>query len=178
MIVIFNLTLCKIFTLVMKIRMLLILFLLCALVNNTDAQIKGVIIDMETRHPVEGVAIYTNTNKKFFSDKNGHFFISDQNCTSLTLTHNSYVRRNMEIKNMKDSTFIIPKAITINTVVITAKAPKLGFSTSKIVSDMFNDPMISPKGPSGIDLLSIFEKSRSKVKKSVMRRAHDAVKKY
>jgi hypothetical protein len=162
----------------MKIKILLILCILCALANNANAQVKGVLIDIETRQPIDGVAIYTNTNKKIFSDKNGHFFISDPNCTSITLTHNSYVRRNMELKNMKDSTFLIPKAITINTVVITAKAPKIGFSTSKIVSDLFKDPMTSPKGPSGIDLLSIFEKSRSKVKKSVMRRAHDAVKKY
>ena len=177
-IVFFNLTLCKITTLIMKIKMSLILFFLSALVNNADAQIRGVLIDVETRQPIDGVAIYTNTNKKFFSDKNGHFFISDPNATSLTLTHNSYVRRNMEIKNIKDSTFLIPKAITINTVVITAKAPRIGFSTSKIVSDLFNDPLTTPKGPSGIDLLSIFEKSRSKVRKSVMRRAHEAVKKY
>jgi hypothetical protein len=162
----------------MKIRVILILFMLCALAYNVDAQIRGVLIDVETRQPINGAAIYTNTNKKFYSDKNGHFFISDPNCTSITLTHNSYVRRNLELKNMKDSTFLIPKAITINTVVITAKAPKIGFSTSKIVTDMFNDPMTAPKGPSGIDLLSIFEKSRSKVKKSVMRRAHEAVKKY
>ena len=69
-IVFFNLTLCKITTLIMKIKKSLILFFLSALVNNADAQIRGVLIDVETRQPIDGVAIYTNTNKKFFSDKN------------------------------------------------------------------------------------------------------------
>lgn len=46
MIVIFNLTLCKITTLIMKIKMSLILFFLSALVNNADAQIRGVLIDV------------------------------------------------------------------------------------------------------------------------------------
>ena len=65
-IVFFNLTLCKITTLIMKIKMSLILFFLSALVNNADAQIRGVLIDVETRQPIDGVAIYTNTNKNSF----------------------------------------------------------------------------------------------------------------
>jgi len=55
-IVFFNLTLCKITTLIMKIKKSLILFFLSALVNNADAQIRGVLIDVETRQPIDGVA--------------------------------------------------------------------------------------------------------------------------
>ena len=48
--------------------------ILCALANNANAQVKGVLIDIETRQPIDGVAIYTNTNKKtIYNEKNNHF---------------------------------------------------------------------------------------------------------
>jgi hypothetical protein len=118
----------------MKIKILLILSILCALAYNADAQVKGVLIDIETRQPIDGAAIYTNTNKKIFSDKNGHFFISDPNCTSITLTHNSYVRRNMEVSVFIRKEFFIGICIDSNSVNrlsrlhVNKYAPYLGIS--------------------------------------------------
>ncbi len=138
------------------------------------AQHHGVLVDMETRWPVAGASIYTNTGNTYVSDKNGHYYIIDDKATSVTVTHTSYLRRNLNLKNLKDSTFLLPKSYTLNTVVITGEAPKVHFDTSSSAMLKGCDGI---KGPSGINLLGIFER-KCKVGRKLREKSHKVVAKY
>ena len=86
-----------------------------------NAQRRGVLLDMETRQPISGATIITNKNKRFTTNFHGQYYIDDPAATSVTIIGKGYVKRDYQIKNIPDTTFLLPVAITLNTVVITAK---------------------------------------------------------
>lgn len=142
------------------------------------AQRNGVVLDMETRQPLAGVKVYTNTNRMYMTDRQGHYSITDGVSRSVTFSHSSYVNRTVSLTNIKDTVLLLPKAITINTVVITAKAPSIMSNSPVNLHTLWgNDPLRGPSSPSGMDFLWFLGK-RSKVPGKVMRKAHEAVEKY
>jgi len=73
---------------------------------------------------------------------------------------------------------LLPKDITINTVVITAKAPTIMKSAPINASTVISkDPLLKPSSPTGYNFLWFLERG-SKVPGKVMRKAHEAVKNY
>ena len=151
----------------MKIRYFFLTLLLILTAIQGMAQRNGVVLDMETRQPLAGVKVYTNTNKMYMTDRQGHYTITD-----------SYVNRTLNLTNIKDTVLLLPKAITINTVVITAKAPSIMSSNPVNASTVISkDPLLKPASPSGMNFLWFLEK-RSKLSGKVMKKAHEAVEKY
>lgn len=72
---------------------------------------------------------------------------------------------------------LLSKAITINTVVITAKAPSIMSNNPVNLQTLWgNDPLRGLSSPSGMNFLWFLEK-RSKVPGKVMKKAHEAVEK-
>ena len=53
----------------MKIRYFFLTLLLILTAIQGMAQRNGVVLDMETRQPLAGVKVYTNTNKMYTTDK-------------------------------------------------------------------------------------------------------------
>lgn len=142
------------------------------------AQRNGVVLDMETRQPLAGVKVYTNTNKMYMTDRQGHYSVADPASRSVTFSHSRYVNRTVNLTNIKDTVLLLPKAITINTVVITAKAPSVMSNSLVNLKTLWgNDPLRGPSSPSGMNFLWFLEK-RSKVPGKVMKKAHEAVEKY
>ena len=146
----------------MKNRCFLLTMLLTLTAIQGMAQRNGVVLDMETRQPLAGVKVYT----------------TDGVSRSVTFSHSSYVNRTVSLTNIKDTVLLLPKAITINTVVITAKAPSIMSNSPVNLHTLWgNDPLRGPSSPSGMDFLWFLGK-RSKVPGKVMRKAHEAVEKY
>ena len=106
----------------MKKKLIFSTLLLFGTMPHVWAQHEGIVLDMETRQPLAGVKVYTNTNKMYMTDRQGHFSITDRTTRSVTFSHSSYVKRTLNLTNYKDTVLLLPKDITINTVVITAKA--------------------------------------------------------
>jgi len=162
----------------MKIRYFFLTLLLILTAIQGMAQRNGVVLDMETRQPLAGVKVYTNTNKMYMTDRQGHYTITDRASRSVTFSHNNYVNRTLNLTNIKDTVLLLPKAITINTVVITAKAPSIMSSNPVNASTVISkDPLLKPASPSGMNFLWFLEK-RSKLSGKVMKKAHEAVEKY
>ena len=53
----------------MKIRYFFLTLLLILTAIQGMAQRNGVVLDMETRQPLAGVKVYTNTNKMYMTDR-------------------------------------------------------------------------------------------------------------
>ena len=160
----------------MKKKLIFSTLLLFGTMPHVWAQHEGIVLDMETRQPLAGVKVYTNTNKMYMTDRQGHFSITDRTTRSVTFSHSSYVKRTLNLTNYKDTVLLLPKDITINTVVITAKAPTImknaPINASTVIS---KDPLLKPPSPTGYNFLWFLERG-SKVPGKVMRKAHEALK--
>lgn len=162
----------------MKKKLIFSTLLLFGIMSHVWAQHEGIVLDMETRQPLAGVKVYTNTNKMYMTDRQGHFSIADRTTRSVTFSHSSYVKRTLNLTNYKDTVLLLPKDITINTVVITAKAPTIMKSAPINASTVISkDPLLKPPSPTGYNFLWFLERG-SKVPGKVMRKAHEAVKNY
>ena len=162
----------------MKKKLIFSTLLLFGTMPHAWAQHEGIVLDMETRQPLAGVKVYTNTNKMYMTDRQGHFSITDRTTRSVTFSHSSYVKRTLNLTNYKDTVLLLPKDITINTVVITAKAPTIMKSAPINASTVISkDPLLKPSSPTGYNFLWFLERG-SKVPGKVMRKAHEAVKNY
>ena len=108
-----------------EMKKIVLLTMTILLSKNSNAQHRGVLLDMETRQPISGATIITNKNKRYTSDFHGQYYINDPAATSVTITGKGYVKRDYQIKNLSDTTLLLPISITLNTVVITAKKRSL-----------------------------------------------------
>lgn len=139
-----------------------------------EAQVSGVVLDIETRLPVSSVQIYTNTNKTITTDNAGRYAIFVP-FTSVTLSRSGYVKRTLNHDEMKDTVYFLPKSITLNEVVVTAAAPKFGFDLNKVVKQAAAGASSSAHGIN-FDFFSLFE--RHKVSSKERERRHKAVANY
>lgn len=62
----------------MKKKLIFSTLLLFGTMPHVWAQHEGIVLDMETRQPLAGVKVYTNTNKMYMTDRQGHFSITDR----------------------------------------------------------------------------------------------------
>lgn len=128
------------------------------------AQKKGIVMEMGIRMPIGGVQLYTNTGHKVVSDSVGRFFIPFA-FGSVTVTHAYYLNRIYEFKNMPDTLYLLPKGVNLDEVVVTGRAPKIGFDIKKMTSF----PQYNRGG--GFDFFSLFERRVSAKERERRRKA-------
>lgn len=107
-----------------------ITILYCILCNiEGNAQIGGVVIDMETRKPLRDVKVYMNTQKSTVTNWAGRFD-TDGNFGSATFTHGNYVPRVMKREEMRDTIYLLPKMNELAEVIVYGKKPGPKFNYS------------------------------------------------
>lgn len=116
------------------------------------AQVTGVVFDMETLRPVSGVKIYMNPAGRTDTDIYGRFNIGAE-VNSVTFTHGSFESLSMNVEEIRDTVWLIPKMRRLDEVVIYGVKPKLGFDMKDAVRRNIGG---AGRGPSGMDIFSIF----------------------
>lgn len=104
--------------------------LLC---HDTRAQVKSVVVDIETRTPIRDVTISMNTNNGVKTNWDGTFCI-DKDFSSATFTRSGYLSRVMNKEEIKDTVFLLPNGRTLAEVVVYGKKPKKKFDYSGMTS--------------------------------------------
>ena len=149
-----------------------LLLLLSFTVAPARAQVRFMLMDMEVYEPVADVVIYTDRKDTFRSDSRGRVVI-DKPFGSLTFTHRNYIHRTLRRSELTDTVRLLPKSVTINEVVITAKRPAI---SQQIFSSVENEARNYGQSPSGMDFLMVFK--RNKVSRRVREKARKAVEDY
>ncbi len=155
-----------------KISIRTLLLLLSFTVAPAKAQVRFMLMDMEIYEPIADVVIYSDRKDTFRSDSNGRVVI-DKPFGSLTFTHRNYIHRTLRRSELTDTVRLLPKSVTINEVVITAKRPTM---SQQIFSSVENEVRNYGQSPSGMDFLMIFK--RNKVSRRVREKARKAVEEY
>lgn len=133
------------------------------------AQTTGIVLDIETRSPIANVKIYTDNNKIYNTGRDGRFAIPIA-FGSISVTHNNYIRRVFNRKEMQDTIFLLPKSITVNEVIITAKAPRISPDIMKSIKKSAFETGQTPSGMDFLGWLRIFEKGYVSKKERAKRR--------
>lgn len=139
---------------------------------SVRAQRTIVVLDMEVYEPVAGVKIYNEHREVYTTDKRGRVTI-DRPFSSLTFTHGNYVHRTLRRNELRDTVRLLPKNVTINEVVITAKRPTI---SQQIFKSVEQEAISHGNAPSGRDFLKVFQ--RNKVSRKVREKARKAVENY
>jgi hypothetical protein len=124
---------------------------------HLSAQIKGVVVDMDTHKPLPYVKIKTDNKQYTATDYKGNFSIPAE-FKSVSFTNISYLTREMNRAEMTDTIFLLPN--TLNEVVIYGQDPyKIHFDLKSVGKPSI---ITGVRSPSGIDLLgwlNIFDRS-------------------
>ena len=161
-------------------KKILLLAMIVITPRCANAQRRGVLLDMETRQPISGATIITNKNKRFTTNFHGQYYIDDPAATSVTIIGKGYVKRDYQIKNIPDTTFLLPVAITLNTVVITAKKISLetAIAPTESYKMMMTDPLMRPKRPTGVSILGTRMGPKPKVGKKLREQVRKTIESY
>lgn len=93
--------------------------LLCCL--STSAQRRLIVVDMETLVPVDGANVVGNSLSAQ-TDTLGYIFVPDS-CQSLLFSHVNYESRLINLKEVRDTVFLISKLLNVKEVVVFGKTP-------------------------------------------------------
>lgn len=93
----------------------LVFWLFAAL--NTRAQTDVVVADIESGVPLRDVKIYTDSGSVAKTDYRGMAHI-DRPFSSATISHPKYLSTNVQRHEMVDTIFLLPRANTLNEVVV------------------------------------------------------------
>lgn len=102
-----------------KIDIILFCLFMCP---DMRAQVRGVVVDLETHVPIRDVAISLNTNNATRTKWDGSFIINND-FGSATFTRSGYLSRNMNKEEIKDTVFLLPSGRTLAEVVVYARKP-------------------------------------------------------
>lgn len=136
-------------------KRLYILYVFMTLWATSHAQIRGVIVDIESGLPIRDVKVYTNNNKVVTSNWLGEFSIYSQ-FQSATLSHGKYMALTLKSEEMSDTIYMLPKMRTLDEVVVWGKRPFMSQSPKKMTEDA---ALYSQGGGMSFDLFSLFKKS-------------------
>lgn len=133
----------------MRIILLLLLFLASA---GARAQVKGVVVDLETGLPVRNVSIYTNNRHETKTDWSGRFQLP-YDFQSLTLSSDDYLQRVMDRAELTDTIGLLPMAHMLEGVTIWGQQPNYArrFQMNKV------DLKLAAQHPAGINLLGLLQ---------------------
>ena len=151
--------------------------LLCCVAAS--AQRRLVVIDVETLEPVGGANVVCNSLSAQ-TDTLGYITVPDS-CLSLLFSHVNYESRLINLKEVRDTVFLISKLLNVKEVVVFGKTPHAE-DYSELQKHMLlskTDLQLSGAQPgSGINLLGLFsylipkkwKKSPKKRRKERMKR--------
>ena len=92
--------------------------------QTARSQTRCVVADIETRRPLRGVRVTTDTNATIETDYTGTCILP-ATFKSLAFASYGYMRRKMNKEELTDTVLLLPTML--NEVVIYGKAPKPGF---------------------------------------------------
>ena len=132
----------------------LVLWLLTAL--DTMAQTDVVVADIESGVPLRDVKIYTDSGSVAKTDYRGMAHI-DRPFSSATITHPKFLSTTMQRHEMVDTIFLLPKANTLNEVVVWGEGRK---GIKSMVSDATRDAPLYAPPPAMVqfDFFQMFKK--------------------
>lgn len=134
------------------------LLLLAAFSMDGFSQRRLVVVDVETLIPVVGASVVSREGTSI-TDSLGYVVVSDS-CQSLSFTHVNYESRIINLKEMRDTVFMISKLLNIKEVVVFGKGPQneLPFNIKKELERQVVDAQLAAANPnSGIDVLAILK---------------------
>jgi len=105
----------------MKIFRHTLLLLLVAVTAQALAQRRLVVVDVETLIPVSGANV-VSADGNTTTDSLGYFSVSDS-CRTLAFSHVNYEPRIINIKEERDTVFLISKLLNIREVVVLGHGP-------------------------------------------------------
>ncbi|MBR2238600.1 MAG: hypothetical protein IJ887_12155 [Prevotella sp.] len=134
---------------------LLLTLLLCCL--STSAQRRLIVVDVETLVPVDGANVVGNSLSAQ-TDTLGYIFVPDS-CQSLLFSHVNYESRLINLKEVRDTVFLISKLLNVKEVVVFGKTPHVEEyeELQKRMRLSKTDMQLSSAQPGdGINLLGLF----------------------
>ena len=114
-------------------KLLTIIILLVS--NLSFGQISAIVIDNDTKEAIPYVNIWVeNENIGTTTDENGKFVIDNSKGQVLILSSLGYETKNLDLSDIPDKIFLIPKAFELDEIIISSKKAK----TQKVVGK-YND---------------------------------------
>lgn len=124
----------------------------------TKAQVRCVVIDKETGLPLRDVKAYTDKGGVFTTDYQGRLAI-DSVFSSATLVHESYLQRKVQRAELRDTLWLLPKAIRLDEVVVWGTARKGSFSWMQgAMEQAAATATPPPRGVASFDFFELFRK--------------------
>lgn len=145
-------------------------FFLCSLPSVAQRCIR--VMDMEIYQPIAGAVVYTETGKRYVTDSRGRVCIS-QTFSSITVSHKGHFPLTLNSAQVGDTIRLLPRDVTLNEVVITAKAPT---ASQQIFQSVRENTIHYGNPPSGHDFLKVFQ--RNKVRRKIREKARKAIENY
>lgn len=123
---------------------------------STRAQEICVIIDKETGTPIRDVNIFTDKGGKMVTDYQGRVSVADTFKTA-TVTHASYLTREVNREELKDTLWLLPLGNRLGEVVVWGMhRPKISSMVMGITADAAN--YAPPKSGVSFDFFNMFRK--------------------
>ena len=124
--------------------------------QTARSQTRCVVADIETRRPLKGVRVTTDTNATIETDHTGTCILP-ATFKSLTFASYGYMRRLMNRSELTDTVLLLPTML--NEVVVYGKAPKPGFDLQEAARRSAR--IGAMKAPRGVkfDFFRMFDKS-------------------
>ena len=105
----------------MKMMRHVLWLLLTAVVSQTFAQRRFVVVDVETLIPVTGANVVSSDGNTT-TDSLGYFSVSDS-CRTLSFSHVNYEPRMINTSEVRDTVFLISKLLNVREVVVFGHGP-------------------------------------------------------
>lgn len=134
------------------------LLLLAAVSTNGFSQRRLVVVDVETLIPVAGANVVSREGTTV-TDSIGHVLVSDS-CQSLSFSHVNYESRIINLKEVRDTVFMISKLLNIKEVVVFGHGPQDEISDDlkkKLRMDAIDAQLAAANPNSGINVLAILK---------------------
>ncbi len=139
--------------------------LLCAVSTVcAQAQIEGVVVDMETRVPIGGVMLTLNSAdvSQQMTNYRGEFSIPET-IDSLTFGHTGYEARHLLREELTDTVELMRKYRALNEVVIYGNMPQVGFEIKEWWNEIARRQRMVPRSVPLLtfDFFSLFNKKKN-----------------
>jgi len=148
-----------------------ITFLLLMVASVTTAQVKGVVVNMETGIPARAVLVYSDKGEQTVTAWDGTFQLSDTTFHRLTLGNGEFVSRVMYREELTDTIALIPNLNALCEVVVIGydrRKKKAGAFAVPIEELKMLDNMSPNSGISFGDMKRLKRKARYKRVKKIL----------
>ena len=136
----------------------LLLLLLAVVSIDGFSQRRLVVVDVETLIPVVGANVVSREGTSI-TDSLGYVMVSDS-CQSLSFTHVNYESRILNLKELRDTVFMISKLLNIKEVVVFGHGPHDEISPDlkeKLRMKAVDAQLAAANPNSGVNVLAILK---------------------